>query len=100
MNQEIEFYKKQVKLGEALDRLEAVPEFKELIIEGYCQAASDSLVRLLSYQANLDMRNKYFDKLLSISHFRAYVEGIHSEAARAKEAIAQLEQSDLEGDDE
>lgn len=91
MELDIKQYKEQVALGEALKRLEAVPEFNQIITEGYCQANSDALVASLSYMANEEIRNKQFDKLLSISHFRQYIRMVRDTAERAREALDELE---------
>ncbi len=79
--------KEQVAIMEALERLEANPDFKKVIIEGYCKSNSDVLVRLLSQTANERQYKERCDKLLGISYFRDFLHSIHMEGEHAKKEL-------------
>lgn len=83
----VEQAKEQVATMEALERLEANPDFQKIIIEGYCQSNADVLVRLLSQTANERQYKERCDKLLGISFFRDFLNSIHNEGLQAKDAL-------------
>lgn len=97
----IEQAKEQVATLEALERLEANKDFQKIIIEGYCQANTDVLVRLLSSSANEQQYKERCNKLLAVSHFRDFLYSLHRDGEGAKEALANPETyKALEGVDE
>lgn len=85
--EELQYYKKIIARGEALERLSQNQDFKDLILTGLIQNTTDTLVTVLAQAGKPESRDELFKKLLGISYVKQYLGLITAEAERAKETL-------------
>lgn len=79
-NKEIE---QVINLGEAIHRLENNPDFKEVIMDCYINKSMEDCLNNLAIITNDEIRKKYYENLLAISHLKTFLETKKNQANMA-----------------
>lgn len=98
LDNDIKEYKRQIALGEALERLELNPDFRMLIEMGYLSSHALNLV----YARSSDMKpdNEIARKIDAVATFKQYLNEVKENRATATKSLIDSEQTREEFYDE
>jgi CheY-like chemotaxis protein len=90
----VETLKKNIELGEALQKLHENEDFKKVILDGYMEDEAERIFKVLvdpSHNLKRDIMENLMDKLMAIRSIKQYFGTILINAAMAPEEIANEE---------
>lgn len=76
-------------LKQQLETLHAIPEFKQLIIQGYCDTTME---KAIAFMANEHTRPLGSEMIIAVAKFRDYLNQLQVKCNRANEMIKELEE--------